>query len=428
MKMRALRSLRPVLCAVCAISTLGACTNVAAVAAGARPIRRARSLPASTPWDLAELSIAPDFEWAEADAAAKKHDVRALYYHSEPYRGVRTRAFAYYATPRKGSPKAAPGERLPAIVLVHGGGGTAFPHWARMWADRGYAAIAMDLGGDGPGKKKMPDGGPGQSDDVKYGMMDRPVTDQWTYHAVANVIRAHSLVRSFPEVDPERTAITGISWGGYLTCIVAGLDDRFKAAVPVYGCGFLHDNSAWVARYEKMSPAHRSKWIELWDPSSYVGSASIPMLFANGGKDFAYPPDSHARTYALVRSPKNLHFVPDFRHGHFFGRPKALEVFIEHHVKGGPPLARITSVKAGRDGVTAEVEARTKLVAAELHYTLDKLPGNPRARKWLKLPATIAPGRATSPEPPDGATVWFLTVRDERNTTVSSELVFPAGD
>jgi len=29
--------------------------------------------------------------------------------------------------------------------------------------------------------------------------------------------------------------VTGISWGGYLTCIVAGIDDRLKAAVPVYG-------------------------------------------------------------------------------------------------------------------------------------------------------------------------------------------------
>ncbi|MHC4252692.1 MAG: alpha/beta hydrolase family protein, partial [Planctomycetota bacterium] len=383
------------------------------VAVDSVPPILARPLPATTPWDLEELRRAPKFEWAEVDEAAKKHDVRALYYFSEPFRGQRTRVFAYYATPRKGSKRVTPGERLPAIVLVHGGGGTAFPHWARMWADRGYAAIAMDLGGDGPSKKKLPDGGPGQPDDVKFGMMHRPVTDQWTYHAVANVIRAHSLLGSFPEVNPERTAITGISWGGYLTCIVAGLDDRFKAAAPVYGCGFLHDNSFWLKHYEKMSPEHRARWIQLWDPSRYVGSTTVPMLFVNGGKDFAYPPDSHARTYALVRSPKNLHFVPDLRHGHFFGRPKALEVFIEHHIRNGTPLARITSVKVGAGGVTAEVDSRTKLVSADLHYTLSELPGNPRARKWLKLPATITGSRIKSDAPPAGATIWFLTVRDE---------------
>ena len=57
---------------------------------------------------------------------------------------------------------------------------------------------------------------------------------------------------------------TGISWGGYLTCIVAGLDNRFKAAVPVYGCGFLHENSAWLNEFEKMSAANKAKWIQLW--------------------------------------------------------------------------------------------------------------------------------------------------------------------
>lgn len=30
-----------------------------------------------------------------------------------------------------------------------------------------------------------------------------------------------------------------------MTCVVAGCDPRYKFAVPVYGCGFLGDNSAW---------------------------------------------------------------------------------------------------------------------------------------------------------------------------------------
>ena len=121
---------------------------------------------------------------------------------------------------------------------------------------------------------------------MKFATIDLPVTEQWTYHAVANAIRAHSLIRSFPEVDTSRTAVTGISWGGYLTCIVAGLDNRFVAAVPVYGCGFLHENSAWLGEFSNMSDAQKTKWIRLWDPSQYVGSAAMPMLLVNGGKDF----------------------------------------------------------------------------------------------------------------------------------------------
>ncbi len=68
-----------------------------------------------------------------------------------------------------------PGDTYPAVVLVHGGGGKAFEEWARLWAERGYAAIAMDLGGCGPDRKPLPDGGPNQSDTVKFGAIDQVV-------------------------------------------------------------------------------------------------------------------------------------------------------------------------------------------------------------------------------------------------------------
>ena len=68
------------------------------------------------------------------------------------------------------------------------------------------------------------------------------------------VIRAHSLVQSFAEVDAGLTGLTGISWGGYLTCMTVGVDHRFKVAVPVYGCGFLHENSAWLNNFKKLGP------------------------------------------------------------------------------------------------------------------------------------------------------------------------------
>ena len=63
---------------------------------------------------------------------------------------------------------------LPVVVLVHGGGGTAFKEWAKLWAKRGYAAIAMDLAGCGPQRKRLAKGGPGQSDEEKFGAVDQP--------------------------------------------------------------------------------------------------------------------------------------------------------------------------------------------------------------------------------------------------------------
>lgn len=396
--------------------------SVPCITAASEPIRPAKSLPDTTPWNLEALSKPPDFEWSDGK------QIRSLYYKGEPYKGKTTRVFAYYATPGTLSGDPSKDNNLPAIVLVHGGGGRAFSEWVKLWAARGYAAIAMDLAGCGPKRAKLPDGGPGQGPDAKFATIDKPVTEQWTYHAVANVIRAHSLILSFPEVDSNRSALTGISWGGYLTCIVAGIDNRFKAAVPVYGCGFLNENSVWLNEFAKMSAESREKWVQLWDPSQYVGSATMPMLFVNGGQDFAYPPDSHAKTYALVQSPKNLHFVPNLRHGHIFDRPKAIEVFIKHHTNNGIPLAKITSLKREHDQVMAIFDAKRKQVKAELHYTLDDLSGDPKIRKWVTQPATIEENKIIADLPPENATIWFLTLKDERNTLVSSKLMFPADE
>ena len=89
----------------------------------------------SGPWNLAELRKPPRMEWAQNEGS-----VRSLYYVNEPFGGKPTRVFAYYAAPEKREGK------VPGMALVHGGGGKAFPHWAAMWAKRGYAALAMEIG------------------------------------------------------------------------------------------------------------------------------------------------------------------------------------------------------------------------------------------------------------------------------------------
>jgi hypothetical protein len=66
------------------------------------------------------------------------------------------------------------------------------------------------------------------------------------------------------------------------------------------------------------------------------------------------------------------------------------------------------------------------LVKAELHYTLDDLPGNPKTRKWITQPATIKKNNIIADSPPENTTIWFLRLVDERNTQVSSKLMFPA--
>ncbi|MCX5646044.1 MAG: alpha/beta fold hydrolase [Phycisphaerae bacterium] len=412
----ALRSLR-VTCLLCC-SLLWAGTGCTTLRPAHDAIHPAASLPATTPWDLAALSEPPKCEWVD-----QAGPVRSLYYQGLPYKGKATRVFAYYASPATLGAGAATGKGFPGVVLVHGGGGTAFKEWAELWAGRGYAAIAMDLAGCGPDKKRLADGGPDQSDETKFGAIDLPPGEQWTYHAVANVILAHSLLRSLKEVDARRTAVTGISWGGYLTCIAAGLDDRFQAAVPVYGCGFLQENSVWLARFEKMTPEQRDRWVRLWDPSMYIGSAVMPVFFLDGTNDFAYPLDSYAKTYGLVKSERNFRITINMPHGHPQGwAPIEIGLFVDEHLRGGKPLPAILSPKRGNDEVVANVRTRTSLVSAALHYTTEAGPIN--KRPWQTAPGRIEGSQIVVKAPPQEATIWFLTVTDERGAVVSSELVF----
>jgi len=361
------------------------------------------------PWDLTSLYKAPKVEWAGSDGS-----VRSLYYAGEPYRGSATRVFAYYAAPKTATGK------LPAMVLVHGGGGKAFREWAELWAKRGYAAIAMDLAGKGPDGKRLPDGGPDQTHVQKFDHIARGIKTAWTYHAVANVIRAHSLLRSLPDVDADRTGITGISWGGYLTCIVAGLDDRFKVAAPVYGCGFLHENSAWLDALAKMPPADRKRWIETFDPSRYLPGCRMPMLFVNGTNDFAYPLDSYRKSYRRVRGPRTLCVTVGMKHSHVHGwAPKEIGLFVDSVLRGAKTLARfVDDTRKGKE-VVARFKAAVPVRSAALHCTTDAGAWNDR--KWQSVPARLEADRVVAHLPAEKGIVYFMTLTDDRGAIVSTE-------
>jgi dienelactone hydrolase len=362
-----------------------------------------------------ELRKPPGVEWLD-----KQGTLRRLLYESEPYQGKPTRVFAYYAEPEKVDGK------LPAMVLVHGGGGTAFGEWAQLWAKRGYIAIAMDLAGHGEGRKRLPDGGPNQDDAARF--KPHEVKDMWSYHAVAAVIRAHSLLRSLPNVDAKRVGVTGISWGGYLTCIVAGVDDRFKVAVPVYGCGFIHENSVWNPTFAKMPDDWRKTWVENFEPSKYLGKAKMPMLFVNGTNDFAYPLDSYQKSYRLVKD-RNLCVTVNMPHGHPQGwAPKEIGLFVDQHLRAGKPLFRFAEVSDRlqvKDGViTLPIVQTHEIKSIAAHWTTDT-KGPWQKRQWKSRVAEIMIGNATDfftvTLPKDRPLVYFLTATDERGVVVSNE-------
>ena len=359
-------------------------------------------------WDMKQLGVAPPVEWGKSDGL-----VREVFYRGEPYQGKPTRVFAYVGSPEGTGP-------FPGIVLVHGGGGQAFKEWARHWAKRGYVSIAMDTAGNGPGKKRLPDGGPDQTHAFKFRNFDADdARDMWTYHAVSDVILAHSLLRSLPYVDPERTALTGISWGGYLTCLTSGIDQRFKASVPVYGCGFLADNSAWSSRdLPGMNEPARRLWSRNFDPGQHVGRTTSPMLFLNGTHDFAYPLDSYRKTIEQVKPGLGTvalhHKLP---HGHIW-RFKIVDAFIDSILRNGAQLVRLGELRVIGQQAVAPVLAKTKVTTAKLWITGDQGPW--QKRNWKELPASIADGKIRADLPTEQPLTFFLQATDERGLLTST--------
>jgi dienelactone hydrolase len=363
------------------------------------------------PWDLADLSKAPAIEWIE-----KSQPISTLYYSAEDYRGKATRVFAYYGVPEGASAE----NKKPAMVLVHGGGGTAFKEWVEIWVKRGYVAIAMDLAGKGAERQVLADGGPDQTHQQKFDDLAGGIKDAWTYHAVANILRAVSLLQSQPEVDPDRIGMTGISWGGYLTSLASGLDPRLKVTVPVYGCGFLHHNSAWLKDFERLGPDLADQWVKNFDPSSYLHQAAMPMLFVNGTNDFAYPLDSYQKTYRAVKGPRTLCVTVRMPHGHSPGwAPKEIGLFVDSILNQGKPLTEIGKVAREGKEVSAGYESVIPIKSAALHYTTGTGPW--KEREWKSLAAKIDGKQVKATLPTLADTTWFLTLTDERDATVSSE-------
>src|ERR1043165_6727457 len=106
----------------------------------------ARAAAAQSSWDVDALSKAPKAADCEKPAPSA---MRAVLYEGPAWKGNPTRVFAWIGLPKTEGPG-----KVPGMVLVHGGGGTAFADWAKLWTDRGYAAIAMDLCGCRPLKVK----------------------------------------------------------------------------------------------------------------------------------------------------------------------------------------------------------------------------------------------------------------------------------
>lgn len=365
--------------------------------------------PSDGVWDTHAL-----FERQPVVEPTEEYSVSGLesfFYSALDWNGNPTKFYAYLGLPTG----EAPANGWPAVVLVHGGGGTAFSEWVRRWNQRGFAAISMDLEG------RLPDlsvsfaqrprfDGSGPERVGVWGDADLPADQQWFYHAVAQVVLANNVLRNRSDINASSIGVMGVSWGGIITSVIAGVDSRFRFAIPVYGCGFLDGADGQFGNVlSRYTLERRERILEWWEPSNYLPQATTPVLFINGTNDSHFPLDAWQKSADAVPGRAWQSARRGLSHGHV--PPQLLEepYYFAKAILEGSGVTRISAPTSDGSHVTAEVSHAGGLapvsVEARFSYTIDT--GNFLTREWQTIPAEIN-GNQLRAETPSGASAWFF--------------------
>ena len=354
--------------------------------------------------------------------------VRGILYEGAPYHGKPTSCFAWLGLPKRASAK----HRVPGIVLVHGGGGTAFADWVRVWTERGYAAIAMDTCGCRPDWSpqvywapqwpRLPDGGaPGWGG---FDQLEETLADQWCFQATAAVLRATALLKSLPEIDEAKVGLAGISWGGYLTLVATTVAPQgtYRFAIPVYAsAGFTRFRTGILLGRPEVTAGQADEWTKRWDPLPGLAENRTPMLFLTDAEDAAFPAPSWQRTTEAVAGTVQRSMRIDFPHDHqssFQSRTEA--VFAEACLKGKTLPVWGTPVQEGRRLVCEICANGRRFCETSLFYT--RAAGFWGDRRWRAVPATLHDGVLSAVLQPE-TTAAFFGVKDTQGCRWSSGLV-----
>jgi dienelactone hydrolase len=373
-------------------------------------------------WDTVELYKTPKTYQTDS---CKLDGFDSFFYEGLEYKAARTRVFAYYKKP-VGIP---PPGGWPAVICVHGGGGTAFPEWVQTWVDHGYAAIAMDLEGhlpigNFPNREWHEKAGPPRI--TAFGDIELADREQWFFHAVADVIRANSLLISFPEINRNKIGIHGISWGGVITSAVIGIDHRLAFAIPVYGCGFLYQTTCpgFKKYFDVMSPDQLRAYKSKWDPSIYLPDCEIPALFYVGTNDGSFPLDIWQKSALLIKGKRMLCIPVTSEHGHIWNQ-KEIFAFADAVARNGKPLIQIGKADVVNGIAAAEISMYSDSSGLSISpaygikfiYTRDTCDW--QHRKWQSIPAKLKDKRVFSELPPMTKAFYF-NISDKQGLTFSS--------
>ena len=233
---------------------------------------------------------------------------------------------------------ASPAAPAPLLLWVHGGPVASWNSWSWRWnpwlmAAHGYAVLLPD---------------PALSTGYGHAFIARG-HGQWGGQPYRDLMAITDAAVARPDIDEERTAMMGGSYGGYMANWIAGHTGRFRAIVahaspwaldqmfgttdePAYWRRIFGDPVTGPGRYTDHSP------------NRHVGQISTPILVIHGDKDYRVPVGEALRLWWDLAShgkvAKFLYF-PDENHwilspGNVMIWYQTVLAFLAQHVLGEP--------------------------------------------------------------------------------------------
>lgn len=189
-----------------------------------------------------------------------------------------------------------PSKKYPAVLEIHGGPKNVFSevyyHELQVLAAAGYFVIFCNpIGSDGKGTHFF------EAIRNRYGTLDYESLMAFEEAAVA----------AYPQIDAKRIAVTGGSYGGFMTNWVIGHTDRFACAVSqrsisnmisFWGTADVGYNSVTDKNGGDIFHAEQLLWEQ--SPVKYADRVKTPTLFLHSDEDYRCPLEQGIQMYTAV--------------------------------------------------------------------------------------------------------------------------------
>jgi dipeptidyl aminopeptidase/acylaminoacyl peptidase len=208
-------------------------------------------------------------------------------------------------------PDFTPGRRYPTVLHIHGGPvgqfGWGFDFKPQYLAANGYVVVEPN-----------PRGSTGRGQEFV-----RAIYRTWGITDYDDLIAAVDHVIAQGYADPERLAVTGYSYGGYMTNTVITRTDRFKAAASGAGHSYIvanygHDIYQKWYNWELGPPWENRGMYDRLSPLLQAGRVTTPTIFLGGRDDWNVPILNAELFYQSLRTkgvPTELVVYPGAHHG-----------------------------------------------------------------------------------------------------------------